>query len=92
MNIAVVIGTIATTLLNFISPDDTPGLISAAFFTLASLLAIAYSAVIFVYRAGRLRKHRASGLYYDKWGPTVLCFVLCAALGVNIGLRYAELS
>ncbi|KAF7312544.1 SPX domain-containing protein [Mycena indigotica] len=88
---AVFIGTIATTLLNFTEPSDTYGLISAALFTLAALLAIAYSAAIFVYRAYRLRARRAEGLYYDKYGPTVLCVVLFLAMAANIGMRVAEM-
>ncbi|OAX37001.1 SPX-domain-containing protein [Rhizopogon vinicolor AM-OR11-026] len=91
LSFAVLIGSIATTLLNFVPADDPRGLISAALFTLAALLAIAYSAIIFVYRALRLRARSAEGLYYDKYGPTVLCFVLLAALGTNIGLRVAEM-
>jgi hypothetical protein len=91
LNNAVFIGTIATTLLNFTSPEDSRGLISAALFTLAALLAIAYSATIFVYRAYRLRARRAEGLYYDKYGPTLLCFVLFLALATNIGLRVSEM-
>ncbi|KAG2107450.1 uncharacterized protein F5147DRAFT_837377 [Suillus discolor] len=88
---AVLIGTIATTLLNFVPADDPRGLISAALFTLAALLAIAYSAIIFVYRALRLRARSAEGLYCDKYGPTILCFVMLAALGTNIGLRVADM-
>ncbi|KAF9560750.1 SPX-domain-containing protein [Agrocybe pediades] len=91
LNNAVFIGTIATTLLNFIPPDDTRGLISAALFTFAALLAIAYSAGIFVYRSYKLRERHASGLYYDKYGPTVLCFVLFAAVATNVGLRWSQL-
>ncbi|KAJ7019832.1 VTC domain-containing protein [Mycena alexandri] len=91
LNNAVFIGTIATTLLNFTSPEDSRGLISAALFTLAALLAIAYSAAIFVFRAYRLRARRAEGLYYDKYGPTLLCLVLFLALGTNIGLRVTEM-
>ncbi|KAF9007573.1 VTC domain-containing protein [Cyathus striatus] len=91
MNNAVFIGSIATTLLNFLPADDTRGLISAAFFTFAALLAIAYSAGIFVYRSYRLRHRRAEGLYYDKYGPTVLCFVLFLALATNIGLRASQM-
>jgi hypothetical protein len=87
----VLIGSIATTLLNFVPADDPRGLISAALFTLAALLAIAYSAGIFVYRALRLRARSAEGLYYDKYGPTALCIVLLAALGTNIGLRVADM-
>jgi uncharacterized membrane protein YidH (DUF202 family) len=91
LSFAVLIGSIATTLLNFVPADDPRGLISAALFTLAALLSIAYSAIIFVYRALRLRARSAEGLYYDKYGPTVLCFVLLAALGTNIGLRMADM-
>ncbi|KAJ7476038.1 VTC domain-containing protein [Mycena latifolia] len=91
LNNAVFIGTIATTLLNFTSPEDSRGLISAALFTVAALLAIAYSATIFVFRAYRLRARRAEGLYYDKYGPTLLCLVLFLALATNIGLRVSEM-
>lgn len=91
LNIAVFLGTIATTLLNFTSPTDARGLISATLFTLCALLAIAYSASIFVYRAFRLRARRAEGLYYDKYGPTVLCFVIFAAMAANIWLRVVEM-
>ncbi|KAF5327655.1 hypothetical protein D9619_004796 [Psilocybe cf. subviscida] len=91
LNNAVFIGTIATTLLNFVPPEDTRGLISAALFTLAALLAIAYSAGIFVYRSYRLRERHAEGLYYDKYGPTVLCAVLFTALATNIGLRWSQM-
>ncbi|KAJ3983340.1 SPX-domain-containing protein [Lentinula detonsa] len=91
LNISVFIGTIATTLLNFTSPEDSRGLISAALFTLCALIAIAYSAGVFVYRSYRLRARRAEGFYYDKYGPTLLCFMLAAAMAVNIGLRVGEM-
>ncbi|KDR78843.1 hypothetical protein GALMADRAFT_244468 [Galerina marginata CBS 339.88] len=91
LNNAIFIGSIATTLLNFIPPEDTRGLISAALFTFAALLAIAYSAGIFVYRSFRLRERHAEGLYYDKYGPTVLCLVLFLALATNVGLRWSQM-
>jgi hypothetical protein len=81
---------IATTLLNFVPPTDSRGLISAAIFTFAALLAIAYSAILFVFRSVRLRARRAEGLYYDKYGPTMLCLVLLAAIGTNLGMRLSE--
>jgi hypothetical protein len=83
---------IATTLLNYVPPSDTRGLISAAMFTFAALLAIAYSGILFVFRSLRLRARRADGLYYDKYGPTVLCFVLLAALGTDIGMRVSQIA
>lgn len=92
LHFAIYMGTIATTLLNFVPPRDTVGLISAGLFTLAALVAIAYSAIIFVYRALNLRKRRAEGMYYDKYGPTVLSFFLLAALGTNIVLRMREMA
>ncbi|KAG7089433.1 hypothetical protein E1B28_011119 [Marasmius oreades] len=92
LNTSVFIGTIATTLLNFTSPSDSRGLISATLFTFCALLAIAYSSGIFLYRASRLRARRAEGLYYDKYGPTLLCLGLFAAMATNIGLRMSELA
>ncbi|KAF8740092.1 hypothetical protein AX14_008722 [Amanita brunnescens Koide BX004] len=91
LNNAVFVGTIATTLLNFIPPDDKGGLISATFFTFAALLSIAYAAGIFLYRSKRLKARRAEGLYYDKYGPTALCAVLLLALATNIGLRVSDM-
>jgi len=88
---AVFIGTIATTLLNFVPPHDIPGLVSAAFFTFAALLSIAYAAGIFIFRSFRLRERHAEGLYYDKYGPTILCAVLFLALGTNLGMRWSQL-
>ncbi|OSC98288.1 SPX-domain-containing protein [Trametes coccinea BRFM310] len=91
LHFGIYIGTIATTLLNFVSPEDTVGIISAWLFTAVALVAIAYSAVIFVYRALHLRRRRAEGMYYDKYGPTVLSVALVGALATNIALRMREL-
>ena len=71
-------------------PGDTVGLISAWAFTAVALVAIAYSAIIFVYRAWHLRQRRAEGMYYDKYGPTVLSVFLVGALATNIALRIRE--
>jgi len=92
LHFAIYIATIATTLLNFVPPGDTVGLISAGLFTLAALVAIAYSAIIFVYRALKLRKRHAEGMYYDKYGPTVLSIFLLGALATNIILRMREMA
>ena len=59
--------------------------------TLAALLAIAYAAVIFVYRSYKLRHRHAEGMYYDKYGPTVLSVFLVGALATNIVLRIREI-
>jgi len=88
---AVFISSIATTLLNFIPPEDTRGLISAAFFTFTALLSITYAAGIFIYRSYKMRERHVEGLYYDKYGPTVLCGALFLALATNIGLRVSQM-
>ncbi|KAI0806025.1 SPX-domain-containing protein [Irpex lacteus] len=92
LNFAIYIGTIATTLLNFIPPEDTVGIISAGLFTFAALASIAYSAIIFVYRAYSIRHRHAEGMYYDKYGPTVLAFILLGAILTNVGLRLREIA
>jgi len=91
LHFSIYIGTIATALLNFIEPGDTNGLISTAMFTFAALLAIAYSAAVFIYRSLRLRTRSAEGWYYDKYGPTALSLALVAALLTNVILRLSEL-
>lgn len=75
LQFSVVIGSIATLLLNFIQPNDVRGLISAAVFTVASLLSIAYSCGIFVYRAYKLRARDAEGLYYGVYFALPLTIV-----------------
>jgi len=91
LHFSIYIGTIATALLNFIEPGDTHGLIAAEMFTFAALLAIAYSAVVFVHRSLRLRTRSAEGWYYDKYGPTILSLVLISALLTNVVLRLSEI-
>ncbi|KAG8815688.1 vacuolar transporter chaperone [Serendipita sp. 401] len=83
LHFGVLIGTVATALLNFSKPGDRIGLICAAPFVIAALMAIAYSAAMFYYRTQWLRARSSDALYYDPYGPTVLCFVLIAATIVN---------
>ncbi|CAE6443403.1 unnamed protein product [Rhizoctonia solani] len=90
LQFAVMIGTVATTLLNFSKPGDNVAFYSAICFTIASLLAIAYAGVIFVIRALKLRTREVSEWYYDRYGPTVLSLVLLASIAANLGMRIAE--
>lgn len=91
LQFSVILGGIATTLLNFIDVDDTIGFVSAIMFTFAALLSILYSAGIFVVRTIKLRKREDSGLYYDKYGPTVLCVIVVGALTANVILRIPQI-
>ncbi|QRW03866.1 vacuolar transporter chaperone 4 [Ceratobasidium sp. AG-Ba] len=90
LQFAVLIGTVATTLLNFSKPGDHVALVSAICFTFAALLAIAYAGVIFVVRALKLRSREVSEWYYDRYGPTVLSLVLLASIATNLGMRLVE--
>jgi hypothetical protein len=92
LHFAIYIGTIATTLLNFIPANDGLGLLCASLFTFAALLSILYSAGIFVYRSMQLRKRRAEGMYYDKYGPTILCTALLGCLVTNLVVRLSEMA
>lgn len=73
----------ATALLNFSEPGDRAGLICAGAFAVAALMAIAYSAAMFQHRVESLRARSSDALYYDPWGPTVLCVALAAATIIN---------
>ncbi|KAF8318449.1 SPX-domain-containing protein [Clavulina sp. PMI_390] len=90
LHISVLTGGIATTLLTFVEPDDGVGLISAFFFTFAALAMIAYSGIIFTYRALSLRTRAAEGWYHDPYGPSILVVILGAGILVNLGLRLRE--
>lgn len=90
LQFGVMIGTVATTLLNFSKPGDNVAFYSAICFTFASLLAIAYAGVIFVIRALKLRTREVSEWYYDRYGPTALSLVLLGSIAANLGMRIAE--
>jgi uncharacterized membrane protein YidH (DUF202 family) len=83
MEFSITIGAIAATLLNF---GDRISVYSAIAFTIVASLAISYSLVLYLWRVDKTRKRRAV-VYHDKWGPTILCFILFAAVSVNVGLR-----
>jgi len=91
LHFSVIVGTVATTLLNFVSPEDGVGLISAFAFTFAALMCIAYSGGIFIFRAYSLRRRSAEGWYYDPYGPTVLSGILGLSILVNFILRTREI-
>lgn len=48
---------------------------------------------MFVRRALSLRRREANvtGVYYDKYGPTLLCVILGGAVVSNVVLRMVEL-
>jgi hypothetical protein len=70
--------------------STTGGLLSAGAFTFAALIALAYSAGIFIHRAIKLRQRAADALYYDPYGPTILCLVLVGSIALNFGVMLMQ--
>lgn len=57
-------------------------------FTVIAILCLLYSVVLYVWRVDKIRKRRdMKRIWYEKWGPTVLCLGLLLAVLVNFILR-----
>ncbi len=73
----VYLSALAVGLLNFSSPGDRTGLIASSFFTIVALVGIAYSGVIFVIRALKIRKRESSHIYLTRTGPRFCVRLSC---------------
>ncbi|KAF2478116.1 SPX-domain-containing protein [Lindgomyces ingoldianus] len=85
LEFSILLGSIAATLLNF---GDDLALAAAWAFTIVACCALFYSAGLYLWRVRMIRKRRAV-TYHDRWGPTLLCLGLLAAVGVSFGFRIA---
>lgn len=83
LEFAIIIGSIAATLLNF---GDSVSLYSAWGFTVLACASLAYSMGLYLWRVKMIRERRAVR-YHDRVGPTVLCVGLFVAVAINFGLR-----
>ncbi|CAD6888240.1 unnamed protein product [Tilletia controversa] len=90
LEFSVFISALAVGLLNFSTPGDKSGLISASIFTVIALFCIAYSGTIYMIRAWKIRAKESSNVYFDAVGPSFLCAVLLAGTIVNFVLRFHE--
>ncbi|KAI8931378.1 hypothetical protein NX059_011711 [Plenodomus lindquistii] len=86
LEFSILIGSIAATLLNF---GDTLSLAAAWAFTVVAVVALCYSAWLYLWRVSKIRERRAV-TYHDKWGPTLLCVGLFAAVSVSFGYRFGK--
>ena len=84
LQFAVLMGSIAAALINF---GDSVSFVSAWGFTVVALLATIYSLSLYLWRVEKIRLRRAV-TYHDRWGPSLLCLCLLAAVGINLGLRF----
>ncbi|BFZ57586.1 GTPase regulator Nrf1 [Savitreella phatthalungensis] len=86
LNFTVILGGLAVGLLNF---GDRVGRISAGLFTFVAMATMIYALVTYHWRANAIRK-RGSGPYDDRFGPTMLCIFLLAAVITNFALRVTK--
>ena len=88
LEFSIILGGIAATLLNF---GDSASIYSAWGFVIVACAALLYSVVIYWLRVEMIRSRRASvSRYYDRWGPTLLCLALFAAVAVNFAFKIKE--
>ena len=86
LEFSILIGSIAATLLNF---GDGLAFAAAWAFTIIACLALFYSVGLYLWRVRKIRERRAV-VYHDKWGPTLLCLGLLAAVAVSFGYRLGK--
>ncbi|KAK3674484.1 vacuolar transporter chaperone [Recurvomyces mirabilis] len=86
LEFSIILGSIAATLLNF---GDNLSLASATAFTVVAIIALFYSMGIYLWRVSNIKSRRAVQ-YHDKWGPSMLCVGLVAAVAVSFGFRIAK--
>ena len=86
LEFSIILASIAATLVNF---GDMISLWSAIAFTVVACAALLYSMVLYLWRVRMIRGRRAVR-YHDRWGPTVLCVGLLAAVAVNFGVRLGQ--
>lgn len=86
--ISIILAGVAGSLLNFGGPLAFKASVG---FYFAAVLTIIYSVILYVWRVIQIRKKRAVR-YDDRIGPTVICFVLAAATGLNFFFQATTLE
>lgn len=92
LEFSVLMASIATGLLNFQKAGDLAGLVTSTIFTVVALFSVAYSGILYMWRALKIRERSSSNVYFDSYGPTFLCFAILSATLINFGMRYLESS
>jgi uncharacterized membrane protein YidH (DUF202 family) len=84
MSFGTLLATFSVALFN---SGDTVGKISGVVYTLVSLSTLLYGMGLY-YRRRELIRQRAAGPYDDMSGPTMICFALLFAVGLNAYLKF----
>ncbi|KAF1809427.1 SPX-domain-containing protein [Eremomyces bilateralis CBS 781.70] len=88
LEFSILLGSIAAALLNF---GDRLTLAASIAFTVVALVALIYSAVLYYMRVDAIRARRVGRrVYYEKWGPTVLCGGVLGAMAVGFVFRLVK--
>ncbi|KAG0650844.1 Vacuolar transporter chaperone 4 [Hyphodiscus hymeniophilus] len=82
LEFSIYIGTIAATLLNFGAKPTPMSFAAAGAFSIVAILSLLYSVGIYLYRSQAIRQRKAIK-YHDKYGPSILCGILFAAVILN---------
>ncbi|ORZ20284.1 vacuolar transporter chaperone 1 [Absidia repens] len=80
LHFTVVLGGLAMGLLNF---GDKISQLCALMFTLIAMGVMVYALYTYHWRANKIR-NRLDASYDDRWGPSVLCIFLLAAVLLNL--------
>lgn len=88
LEFSILLGSIAATLLNF---GDGLSLYSAWGFTFLAIASLLYSLGIYLWRVRMIQRRRTVG-YHDRFGPSVLCAGLLAAVVVSFVVRVREVG
>ena len=83
---AILIGSIATALLNF---GDGVTISAAWSFMITAVLILWYSLGMYIYRSYSIRLRRAIQ-YDDRFGPTAACAILLLSFGINAALHFSR--
>ena len=87
LEFSILLGAVSATLLNF---GDKPAILySAIAFIVVACAGLLYSLGLYMWRVKMIRGRRAVR-YHDRWGPTLLCAGVLAAVVVNFGLALGK--
>ena len=84
VEIGILLGAVASGLMNF---GSEVALKASVGFFLVACMTLIYSIYNYITRVFMLRQ-RSSGPYYDRYGPTIICISLAAAIGTNFLFQF----
>jgi uncharacterized membrane protein YidH (DUF202 family) len=79
---AIILSVVATTLLNFGGESKGALLYASLGFTITAVVSLIYAAGLYLWRVHMMRTRRAVR-YHEKYGPTILCILVMAAVAIN---------